>query len=121
MRAPSGVSRVPDRARVRGGDGHPQGVRAPSGVLRIPAPGVGVAVLDGIAWDDLLVVVVAGGGAGIGLSVAFALLVRGAVQAGAARREGRGSAVTANLALAAVSGSICLGAVVLAFYELGGG
>lgn len=69
-------------------------------------PGVGVAVLAGIAWDDLLVVVVAGGGgAGIGLSVTFALLVRGAVQAGAARREGRESAVTAGLALAAVVGS----------------
>jgi uncharacterized protein (DUF2062 family) len=56
--------------------------------------------LAAIAWGDLLEVVVVGAVAGIGLSVAFAVLVRGVIQAGAARREGRRSAVLPNLLLA---------------------
>jgi hypothetical protein len=74
-----------------------------------------------IAWDDLLEVIVVGSIAGVGLSIAFAFLVRGVIQAGTARREGRGSAVLPNLALATVSGAVCLAAVVFAVYEMVGG
>jgi NADP-dependent 3-hydroxy acid dehydrogenase YdfG len=75
-------------------------------------------VLAEIAWGDLLEVVLVGGAAGIGLSIAFAFLVRGVIQAGAARREGRTSAVAPNVALAAVAGVVCLAAVVFAVYEM---
>lgn len=74
--------------------------------------------LAAIVWGNLLEVVVVGAVAGIGLGIAFSLLVRGAIGTGTARREGRGAAVLPPLLLAVVSGAICLGAVVFAVYEM---
>ncbi|MEV4423634.1 hypothetical protein AB0L40_27250 [Patulibacter sp. NPDC049589] len=77
-----------------------------------------VAPVAEIAWSDLGEVIVVGAIAGIGLAIAFAFLVRGVIQAGSARREGRGSAVLPNVLLASVSGLVCLAAVVFAVYEM---
>lgn len=78
----------------------------------------GVPVLAEIAWGDLLEVVVVGGIAGVGLAIAFSLLVRGVIQAGAARREGRSAAVFPNLVLAGAAGLVCAAAVAFAVYEM---
>ncbi|WP_157260799.1 hypothetical protein [Patulibacter minatonensis] len=77
-----------------------------------------VPVLAEIAWDDLLEVLWVGALAGVGVAIAFAFLVRGVIQVGAARREGRPGAVLPNAALAAVSGAVCLAAVIFAVYEM---
>jgi hypothetical protein len=69
-------------------------------------------------WEQLLEVVVVGSIAGIGLSVAFSFLVRGVTRAGSARRDGEGGALLPNLALAVVSGLVCVAAVVFAVYEM---
>jgi hypothetical protein len=69
-------------------------------------------------WEQLLEVIVVGSIAGIGLSIAFSLLVRGIIQAGNARRDDGGGALLPNVALAAVSGLVCVGAVVFAVYEM---
>ncbi|WP_022929166.1 hypothetical protein [Patulibacter americanus] len=69
-------------------------------------------------WEQLLEVIVVGSIAGIGLSIAFSLLVRGIIQAGNARRGDGGSALLPNVALAAVSGLICVAAVLFAVYEM---
>lgn len=76
------------------------------------------APLASVAWGDLLEVVVVGSAAGVGLAIAFAFLVRGVIQATTAGREGRTSAVVPNALLAAVSGLVCLAAVVFAVYEM---
>jgi hypothetical protein len=69
-------------------------------------------------WEQLLEVVLVGSVAGIGLAIAFSFLVRGVTQAGAARREEHGGAFLPNVALAAVSGLVCVAAVVFAVYEM---
>jgi hypothetical protein len=69
-------------------------------------------------WLELLEVVVIGSIAGIAVSTAFALLVRGVVHAGAARRDARRGAWISSLALTLVSGTACVAAVVFAVYEI---
>jgi hypothetical protein len=64
---------------------------------------------------DLGEVVVYGALAGVGLSIAFALMLRGIIGFGAARREGRTLHLAGHGTLAVVFGAACLGAVVLAF------
>lgn len=69
-------------------------------------------------WEDLLEVIVVGGLAGIGLSIAFAFAIRGVVQAGAARREGRTRATAGYVALTTVAGAVCIAAVVFAIVTM---
>jgi hypothetical protein len=69
-------------------------------------------------WEQLLEVIVVGSIAGIGLSIAFSLLVRGIIQAGNARRGDGTSGLLPNVALAAVAGLVCVAAVVFAVYEM---
>jgi hypothetical protein len=69
-------------------------------------------------WEQLLEVIVVGSIAGVGLSIAFSLLVRGIIQAGNARRDDGAGALLPNVALAAVSGLVCVAAVLFAVYEM---
>lgn len=69
-------------------------------------------------WGELLEVVLVGSIAGIGLSIAFAFLVRGAAQVSAIRHGERDGGLLPNLLLAVTSGLICIGAVVFAVYEM---
>jgi hypothetical protein len=69
-------------------------------------------------WEQLLEVVIVGSIAGIGLAIAFSFLVRGVTQAGHARRGDGEGGFLPNLALAAVSGVVCVAAVLFAVYEM---
>jgi len=73
---------------------------------------------DASIVSDLVEVIIAGAIAGIGLSIAFALMLRGIIGFGAARREGRTLHVAGHGTLALVFGAACLGAVALAFWTM---
>jgi hypothetical protein len=68
--------------------------------------------------EDLLEVIVIGLVAGVGLSASFALAIRGIVEAGDARREGRGTSFVRHAAIAAVFLTVCVGAVAFAIYSM---
>ncbi len=65
-----------------------------------------------VDWGQLLEVVEAGLIAGIGITIAFSLLILGAVRATEARSESRTVSMVLHGALAAFALSVCLGAVV---------
>lgn len=69
-------------------------------------------------WGELLEVVIVGGVAGIGLAIAFAFLVRGAAQISAIRHGEHAGSLGPNVVLVAVSGLVCVGAVVFAIYTM---
>ena len=73
---------------------------------------------DASIWSDLLEVVLWGLVAGIGLPIAFALAMRGLILGSHAQREGRGGAATANFALGAVFGAVCIAAIGLALVSM---
>ncbi|MBJ7471550.1 MAG: hypothetical protein JHD16_09630 [Solirubrobacteraceae bacterium] len=62
-------------------------------------------------WLDLLEVVLYGLGAGIGLSIAFALAMRGLILGGNAQRDGRGLAAAGYLAFGVLFTLVCVAAV----------
>jgi uncharacterized membrane protein len=68
--------------------------------------------------EQLLEVVLVGSVAGVGLAIAFSLLVRGLTQAGNARRGQPTGGFLRNVALAVASGAVCVGALVFAVLEL---
>lgn len=86
----------------------------------LDATGTALAALFGPAppaakivdWGQLLEVVEAGLIAGVGISVAFSLLILGTVRASEARSESRTVSMVLHGALAAVALAVCLGAVV---------
>jgi hypothetical protein len=65
-----------------------------------------------VDWGQLLEVVEAGLIAGIGISVAFSLLILGTVRFGEARQASRHGAAVAHGALALFALAVCLGAIV---------
>lgn len=65
-----------------------------------------------VDWGQLLEVVEAGLIAGIGISIAFSLLILGAVRATEARSESRTVSMVLHGALAAFALAVCLGAIV---------
>ncbi len=65
-----------------------------------------------VDWGQLLEVVEAGAIAGIGITVAFSLLILGAVRFGEARQESRHGASIAHGTLALLAMAVCLGAIV---------
>ena len=82
-------------------------------MIPAPAPPLALSV-----WGELLEVIVVGSIAGIGLGITFAFLVRGAAQSSAIRHGERSGSLALNLLLVAVTGLICVGAVVFAVYEM---
>ncbi|MBB4664004.1 hypothetical protein [Conexibacter arvalis] len=72
------------------------------------APLVAAKIVD---WGQLLEVVEAGLIAGVGISVAFSLLILGAVRAGEARQESRTISMVLHGTLAAIMLIVCVGAV----------
>jgi len=64
-----------------------------------------------VDWGQLLEVVEAGLIAGVGISIAFSLLILGAVRATEARHESRTGSMVLHGALAAVALAVCVGAV----------
>jgi NAD(P)-dependent dehydrogenase (short-subunit alcohol dehydrogenase family) len=83
-----------------------------------PVPVLAAEASDLSVWEQLLEVIVVGSIAGIGLSIAFSFLVRGVTLAGSARRDERPGGFLPNVALAVVSGLVCVAAVVFAVYEM---
>jgi hypothetical protein len=79
----------------------------------VRTPPLGLSV-----WGELLEVVLVGSIAGIGLAIAFAFLVRGAAQSTSIRLGERSGSLALNLLTVAVTGLICVGAVVFAVYEM---
>lgn len=65
-----------------------------------------------VDWGQLLEVVEAGLLAGVGISVAFSLVILGAVRAGEAQQQSRPAAMTLYGALALVALAVCIGAIV---------
>jgi hypothetical protein len=79
------------------------------------APGLeAVAPLaaDIVDWGQLLEVVEAGLIAGVGISIAFSLLILGAVRAGEAQQQARPLAMAGYGAVAVIGLAVCVGAVV---------
>jgi hypothetical protein len=79
------------------------------------APGLeAVAPLaaDIVDWGQLLEVVEAGLIAGVGVTIAFSLLILGAVRAGEAQQKARPLAMAGYGAVAVIGLAVCVGAVV---------
>ncbi|MDQ8046968.1 MAG: hypothetical protein REI11_20350, partial [Patulibacter sp.] len=57
-------------------------------------------------------VVLVGSLAGVGIAIAFSLMIRGFLVAGTARREGRSGVWAANAAMGAIFAVVCVAAVV---------
>ena len=80
---------------------------------------MGVAALAGQAptaakvvdWGQLLEVVEAGLIAGVGITVAFSLLILGTVRASEARQQSRSGKMVLHGAIAALALAVCVGAV----------
>ncbi len=68
--------------------------------------------------SDLLEIVIVGLVAGVGLSIAFALAIRGIVEAGDARRAGESAAFARHTAIATLCLVICIAAVGFAIYSM---
>lgn len=66
---------------------------------------------DAGIWTDLLEVVGYGLVAGIGLSIAFALAMRGWILGATAQRDGRGGTAAGQFTLAVVFSAVCIVAV----------
>lgn len=64
-----------------------------------------------VDWGQLLEVVEAGLLAGVGISVAFSLVILGAVRAGEAQQQSRPAAMAFYGVVALVSLAVCIGAV----------
>ncbi|MDO8210945.1 hypothetical protein [Conexibacter sp. CPCC 206217] len=65
-----------------------------------------------VDWGQLLEVVEAGLLAGVGISIAFSLVILGAVRAGEAQRQSRTLTMAGYGAVALIGLAICIGAVV---------
>jgi hypothetical protein len=75
----------------------------------VPSLTIAATVVD---WSQLLRVVEAGLVAGVGVSVAFSLLILGALRAGESRQQQRPIAALSYGALATLGLVVCVGAVV---------
>jgi hypothetical protein len=71
----------------------------------------GLPFAEIVDWRQLLEVVEAGLLAGIGISIAFSLVILGAVRAGEAQQQSRPAAMVLYGAVALVALAVCLGAV----------
>lgn len=69
-------------------------------------------------WSDLLEVVLYGLGAGIGLSIAFGLAMRGWILGTTPRPDGTGGPAGANLAMAVFFSVLCVAAVAFALASM---
>lgn len=67
---------------------------------------------DGTILSDILEVIAFGAIAGVGISIAFSLMLRGFLVYGTASREGRRGTAMANGAMGVVFAIVCLAAVV---------
>lgn len=67
---------------------------------------------DHTIWQNIGEVILVGAVTGVGISIAFSLMIRGFLVAGAARREGRSGVALANGVMAFVFAAVCVGAVV---------
>lgn len=65
-----------------------------------------------VDWGQLLEVVEAGLLAGVGISVAFSLLILGTVRFGEARQQSRHASAALHGAVALVAMVVCVGAIV---------
>jgi hypothetical protein len=65
-----------------------------------------------VDWGQLLEVVEAGLIAGVGVTIAFSLLILGAVRAGEAQQQSRPLAMVGYGAVALIGLGICLGAII---------
>ncbi|HST42633.1 MAG TPA: hypothetical protein VLK58_24140 [Conexibacter sp.] len=65
-----------------------------------------------VDWGQLLEVVEAGLIAGVGVTIAFSLLILGAVRAGEAQHQSRPLAMVGYGAVALIGLAICLGAII---------
>jgi hypothetical protein len=65
-----------------------------------------------VDWGQLLDVVAVGLLAGVGVSIAFSLVILGGVRVGERRAESRVLAAAAYGALALAGGAVCVGAIV---------
>ncbi|MDW5598337.1 hypothetical protein VSS74_28520 [Conexibacter stalactiti] len=65
-----------------------------------------------VDWGQLLEVVEAGLIAGVGISIAFSLLILGTVRAGEAQQQSRPLPMVGYGAIALIGLAICLGAVI---------
>ncbi|HEY4280037.1 MAG TPA: hypothetical protein VGM91_17565 [Conexibacter sp.] len=65
-----------------------------------------------VDWGQLLDVVAVGLLAGVGLSIAFSLVILGGVRAGERRAESRALAATLYGTLAIAAAAVCVGAIV---------
>ncbi len=64
-----------------------------------------------VDWGQLLEVVEAGLLAGVGISIAFSLVILGTVRAGEAQQQSRPAAMVLYGAVALVGLAVCLGAI----------
>lgn len=62
-------------------------------------------------WADLFEVILWGVGAGVGLTIAFSLAMRGLILGEIAKREGRGGAAALHLTKFVVFSVVCVAAV----------
>lgn len=67
---------------------------------------------DGSILSDILEVIGFGAVAGIGISIAFSLMLRGFLVFGAATRDGRRAVALANGAMGVLFAAVCVAAVV---------
>jgi hypothetical protein len=67
-----------------------------------------------VDWGQILQVVEAGLVAGVGISVAFSLLLLGTVRAGEAQQQSRTGAVIGYSLVAVLAVAICVGAIAFA-------
>jgi hypothetical protein len=76
---------------------------------------IAAASSDNSILQNIGEVILFGAIAGIGIAVAFSLMVRGFLMADAARRDSRGNvAVVANTAMGVIFAAVCVAAVVFA-------
>ena len=80
-------------------------------IFAAPAQAAAPLAAKIVDWGQLLEVVEAGLIAGVGISIAFSLLILGTVRLGEARQQSRHGSAFAHGVLALVALAVCVGAI----------